>query len=93
MRSRLQRPIGLSGRNPARAVTFGPRNTARSAHPERNPPFFRVDVRVEKRWTLAERRYISLVAEVMNATLSKEQFGDEVIGPITVPSLGIEAGF
>jgi TonB family protein len=59
----------------------------------RDPPFHRLDVRVEKRWKLGGSAWISLVTEVMNATLRKERFGSEVIGPITIPSIGAEGGF
>jgi TonB family protein len=68
----------------------------------RLPPFFRVDLRLEKRWRLGERAWISGVAEWMNATLSKETVGttctlqgceSQTVGPITIPSLGIEGGF
>jgi len=60
---------------------------------DRNPPFFRVDLRLEKRWKLSERAWISFIAEVMNATLSKEIYNSTTIGPITIPSIGAEAGF
>ena len=60
---------------------------------ERSPAFFRLDVRLEKRWILGQSTWISFVAEVLNATLSKERFGDEEIGPITIPSVGAEVGF
>lgn len=65
-------------------------------------PFFRIDLRLEKRWQLGPRAWISFVAEWMNATLSKESVGtnctlqgcqEERIGPVTVPSLGVEGGF
>ena len=58
--------------------------------------------RVEKRWQLGPRAYFSFVAEWMNATLSKEAVATtctlggcetRTIGPITIPSLGIEGGF
>jgi hypothetical protein len=65
----------------------------RSEHPARNDPFYRVDLRLEKRWNLRGSRWISFVAELMNATLSKESFNDTEIGPITIPSIGAEAGF
>ncbi len=71
----------------------GTLTTLRSEHPARTAPFFRLDLRLEKRWTLGAQRHLSFVAEVMNATLSKEQFGDETIGPLTIPSVGLEAGF
>ena len=60
---------------------------------ERNPPFYRVDVRLEKRWSFGDARWISFVAECMNVTLSKETFGNQEIGPITIPSIGVEGGF
>ncbi len=65
----------------------------RTTDVERSPAFFRLDVRLEKRWILGRTTWISFVAEVLNATLSKEQFGQEEIGPITIPSLGVEGGF
>jgi len=65
----------------------------RSDRVEREPPFFRLDVRGEKRWTLSETAWIALVFEVMNATLSKESFGGEKVGPIVIPSIGAEMGF
>ena len=60
---------------------------------DRNPPFFRVDLRLEKRWKLSQTAWISFIAEVMNATLSKEIYNSTQIGPITIPSIGAEAGF
>jgi TonB family protein len=62
-------------------------------HPDRDPSFYRIDVRLEKRWLLAEAAWISFVLEVLNTTLEKETFGDTKIGPVTIPSLGVEAGF
>ncbi len=68
----------------------------------RLPPFFRLDLRVEKRWQLSERVWLSLIAEWMNATLSKEAVSTnctldgceaQMIGPVTIPSLGVEGGF
>jgi hypothetical protein len=68
----------------------------------RLPPFVRLDVRLEKRWQLGEKLWISMVAEWMNATLSKEAVSTTcnlqgcssmMIGPVTIPSLGVEGGF
>ena len=65
-------------------------------------PFFRLDLRLEKRWQLGPRAWLSFVVEWMNATLSKESIGtnctlegcqEERIGPVTIPSLGLEGGF
>ncbi|MBI3205888.1 MAG: TonB-dependent receptor [Myxococcales bacterium] len=60
---------------------------------ERNPPFYRIDLRFEKRWTFGKATWLSFVAEGMNVTLSKETVGDREIGPITIPSVGLEGGF
>jgi hypothetical protein len=78
-------------------------NELRSRHPSRVPPFYRVDVRLEKRWRLGKRGYWAFVVEVLNATLSKEVVDvtcnpgggceQEEIGPITIPSIGVEASF
>jgi len=68
----------------------------------RLPPFFRVDLRLEKRWPLGPRSWISAVAEFMNATLSKEAVSTTcnsngcqsmTIGPVSIPSIGVEGGF
>jgi TonB family protein len=68
----------------------------------RLPPFFRLDLRLEKRWHLSRMVWISFIAVWMNATLSKEAISTtctlngcqtQTIGPITIPSLGLEGGF
>lgn len=68
----------------------------------RLPSFFRVDLRIEKRWQLKNTMWLSFVAEWLNATLSKESVSTsctlagcqaQEIGPITIPSLGVEGGF
>ena len=70
----------------------------------RLPSFFRVDARLEKRWNMTPdgKRWISAVAEWMNASLSKEAVAttctlngceSQLIGPVTIPSLGLEGGF
>ena len=75
---------------------------SRPRSPDRLPPFFRADVRLEKRWKLGDRGYWAFVIEVLNATLSKEVISDECnnnqcaeqeIGPVTIPSIGLEAFF
>ncbi|HYQ02511.1 MAG TPA: TonB family protein [Polyangiaceae bacterium] len=70
----------------------------------RTHSFFRLDFRFEKRWQLAAGRWISGTFEWFNATLSKE--ADSVVwdpvhgglvttdrAPLTLPSIGVEAGF
>jgi len=74
------------------------------SHPGRSrlPGFFRTDLRLEKRWQLGRESWLSFVAEWMNATLSKEAISTRCtlsgceyreIGPVTIPSLGLEGGF
>jgi hypothetical protein len=90
----------------------------------RTPPFFRYDIRLEKRWSIVHGRgWLSLVLEALNSFGAKEtvaetpvtvcaathlppkapcpnndvvptgQYTPTVIGPITVPSIGLEGGF
>jgi len=68
---------------------------------ERLPAFFRLDLRFEKKWVI-KSGWLSFVAEVQNATLSKEVLGmdcekgpcvEQEIGPVTIPSIGVEGGF
>jgi hypothetical protein len=68
----------------------------------RLPPFFRLDLRLEKRWQLSARSWIAAVAEWSNATLTREAVATDctangcttrTIGPVTIPSLGVEGGF
>jgi TonB family protein len=59
----------------------------------RLPPFFRFDWRAEKRWRVG-RGWLSLVLEMANSMLAKETLQQGVqIGPITIPSIGLEGGF
>jgi hypothetical protein len=66
----------------------------------REPPFFRLDLRLEKSWRALGGR-LTLVFEWLNALLSKESFGTTCsgafehcapaeVGPITIPSIGVE---
>jgi len=79
----------------------------------RTPAFFRVDVRLEKRWRLGETGSLAFVLEGLNVTMSKEVTGlgldcngketenggfattcqQSTAGPLTIPSVGIEAFF
>jgi hypothetical protein len=75
----------------------------------RTSSFFRLDVRLEKRWALGRDASLALVVEGQNVTLSTEassfaldcrdspgmptQCSHGRIGPITIPSIGVEAFF
>lgn len=97
--------LGRSWRAGARTVFYtGLPKAADPADPDstRLPAFFRLDLRLEKRWQLGEKAWIAFVAEWMNATLSKEAVTtsctlagceSQMIGPVTIPSLGVEGGF
>lgn len=71
--------------------------------PPRTSPFYRLDVRAEKRWQFGDRgAYWAIVLEVLNTTLEKEPLGkscnaytceQDEVGPLTIPSLGVEVVF
>jgi hypothetical protein len=75
---------------------------AAARRPPRTPPFYRFDVRAEKRFSLGAERYWAIVLEVLNTTLHEEFLGMscnayrcrlDAIGPVTVPSAGLEVFF
>lgn len=61
--------------------------------PERDPVFYRLDFRLEKRWKIADTGWISFVLEMVNATLNTETINGNEVGPVTIPSIGAEGGF
>lgn len=71
--------------------------------PPRTPPFWRLDVKLQKRWYIkAPDAWWGIVFEVLNTTLNKEILNGncsaftctyESIGPVTVPSIGVEGAF
>jgi TonB family protein len=81
----LSLDLGRGVRAGSRLVfyTGGPTSAARPAYPgqivgvppERTPDFVRLDARLEKRWTIGTRGYVSVILEALNATLSKETTG------------------
>jgi hypothetical protein len=79
---------------------------------QRFPPFYRLDLRIEKRWPLGQDGAVALVLEGQNVTLSKQGFtgaigcntdatpegttttcSHDMVGPITIPSIGVEVFF
>ncbi|XXY47451.1 TonB-dependent receptor plug domain-containing protein [Sorangium sp. So ce269] len=59
---------------------------------DRDPPFYRLDARLERRWSIGERGWLSAVLEGVNVTANKEVIGGTEIGPVTIPSIGVEGG-
>jgi TonB-dependent Receptor Plug Domain len=98
----------LSGGGTSAASPTGSGTSANAAEQSqtssdtRLDPYFKLDLRVEKRWQLSRKVWISVVAEWVNVTLNKESVGtqctlngctEQKIGPVTIPSLGLEGGF
>lgn len=67
----------------------------------RGKPFFRLDLRAEKRFLIGQRGYLDIVVEVLNATSTREVVRldcgqvcrERTAGPVVLPSVGLEAGF
>jgi hypothetical protein len=65
----------------------------------RGRPYFRMDVRAEKRFSLGESGYWGIIAEVLNATSTREavrlhcgeRCRERYAGPVILPSIGVEA--
>jgi hypothetical protein len=81
-----------------------PTDTAVYLHEGRVSGFFRLDVRFEKRWRFASGSWIAGTFEWFNALLAREtmnRYWDQARGgihtqvrsPLTLPSIGIEAGY
>lgn len=71
-------------------------------NPDRTRPFYRLDIRISRRWTMGKTGFLGLVFDLQNATLSKEVFDvtcsegicqPRTLGPITIPGLALEGGF
>jgi hypothetical protein len=75
------------------AGVAGTASPSRSLSPERDPTFYRLDLRLEKRWSLSKTVWLAFVAEVLNTTLHKEVLQGRTIGPVTIPSIGVEGAF
>jgi hypothetical protein len=81
-----------------------PRDAQLYVHEGRVKGFFRLDVRFEKRWRFASGSWIAATFEWFNALLAEEtmnRYWDRARGgihtetrsPLTLPSIGIEAGY
>lgn len=65
----------------------------RPSDPPRDPAFYRLDFRVEKKWRVTDTAWLSFVIEMLNATLNTENISGQEVGPVTIPSIGLEGGF
>lgn len=81
-------PVIAAGGGPGNPFAPPPR----SLSPDRDPSFYRFDFRIEKKWMVGKSGWISLVLEMLNATLHKETLQGQEIGPISIPSFGVEGG-
>jgi hypothetical protein len=75
---------------------------AAARDPPRTSAYYRIDLRSEKRFRWGATNYLSIVFEVVNSTLNREALSascdaylckERRVGPVTIPNLGIEAGF
>jgi hypothetical protein len=62
----------------------------RSLSPDRDPLFYRFDARLEKKWVLGKTTWLAFVVEMMNVTLHKETLLGREVGPVSIPSIGLE---
>lgn len=94
---------GRFGNDNDSGISNGEPDTRPRGKFDRAPPFFRLDLRLEKNWLIGSQgANLSLVAELLNATMSREVLeyecrpagcSGDVIGPVTIPSLGVEGFF
>lgn len=59
--------------------------------PSRAPDFVRIDGRIEKRWRVGARGYLSVVLEALNATLSTETTGYQCGRQLALPGVTRDA--
>lgn len=69
----------------------------------RLPDFWRIDLRVEKRWRVGPRAQVAVFLEGLNITFNKEtiaidcsfygQCKPQTIGPVAVPSIGFDVKY
>ncbi|WP_394841472.1 TonB family protein [Pendulispora brunnea] len=74
----------------------------------RFPPYYRIDLRLEKTWRIGRTARIAFVFEGLNVTLNKEAINikckldapdrprtceEEKVGPVAIPSIGVEGSF
>lgn len=93
---------GIPINNETYSTELGP-NVVTSTAYWRLPAYYRIDARIEKRWKIGTKGWVSFIIEGLNVTLNKETVSgscidgrcrtSDPIGPVAVPSLGVEGGF
>jgi hypothetical protein len=95
--------VARSDQSPSYALGLAP-NTQ-----HRLPEYYRIDARIDKRWTFGAggaggRAWLAVAAEFFDATLTKEALdfkcnivtrlcAAQYVGPIALPSIGLEGGW
>lgn len=79
--------------SPVLSAPEGLPESFKPSDPPRDPVFYRLDFRLEKRWKLFDTAWISAVMEMVNATLNTETLNGNEVGPVSIPSIGLEGGF
>jgi TonB family protein len=79
--------------NPEAPTGAATTTVSMAEHPPRDPFFYRIDLRAEKMLYQEKSVHLSFVAEWLNVTMHQEMYDGTAMGPITVPSLGLEGGF
>jgi hypothetical protein len=107
LQSALSYEVSQGFRVGARAVLYSGvpelnlEGSPRFTDSRRGSPFFRLDLRAEKRFRWGQSGYWGLTAEVLNATSTREVVRldcgevcrERSAGPVVLPSIGVEAGF
>jgi TonB family protein len=113
--ARLLAYSGIPTRSPSTLAAIA---AGASGLADRTPAYYRLDLRLEKKWLVGQAGTVSFVAEMLNATANKEVLDytcgnfattgpppapgtqpsaptcrPDPIGPIAIPSLGLEGGF
>lgn len=90
--------LGRNWRVSSRFLTYGGW-PGEKPEDDRLRAFYRMDLRIEKRWVWGERRYIAVVIEGLNVTATKEILArscdngrcrNEEFGPLVAPNIGVE---
>jgi TonB family protein len=85
--------FSLYSGSPVLSPPAGVPESFKPSDPPRDPAFYRIDFRLEKKWQLFDTAWLSFVIEMVNATLNTETLNGNEVGPVSIPSIGLEGGF